>query len=161
MTTAVVLAAASISTNEGFRSRAYLDTRGKATIGYGRCDAGVRLGMSCSIAEARGWRDSKIAAIVQQLDPWTHALPVEKQAVLIEMAYQLGMAGLLQFKTMLSALQGRAWLGAEYAALDSDWARQTPARAQRLAAILGAPVPSAPTGRDALVAAASDHGALR
>ncbi len=44
---------------EGFRSEAYLDGAGIPTIGYGHTK-GVRLGMTCTQAEANTWFDDDV-----------------------------------------------------------------------------------------------------
>ena len=57
-------------------------------------------------------------------------------SVLISMAYQLGVDGLAEFKNMLAAIKDERWQEAETHALDSLWAKQTPARAKRHARVL-------------------------
>ena len=52
------------------------------------------------------------------------------------MGYQLGARGVLKFHGMLSALEADDCPTAKAAALDSDWARETPKRAERVTAIL-------------------------
>ena len=54
----------------------------------------------------------------------------------MNMAYQMGVPGLLRFKKMLSALEAGDWKTAEKEALDSLWARQTPRRAREVASLL-------------------------
>ena len=51
------------------------------------------------------------------------------------MAEQLGPAGVLGFHDMLEALASEDWDGAATAALDSQWARETPARAKHAAQV--------------------------
>ena len=50
-----------------------------------------------------------------------------------EMAYQMGVPRVMGFKRMLAALERKDWQRAADEALDSRWAEQTPARAQRVA----------------------------
>ena len=50
------------------------------------------------------------------------------------MAYQLGYPRLRKFKKMRKAVQNKEWALAEIEALNSQWARQTPGRAQVVAA---------------------------
>ena len=52
------------------------------------------------------------------------------------MAYQIGVNGLLKFKKMISAIEFGDWEEAERQALDSKWAKQTPARAHRHAKVI-------------------------
>ncbi len=66
--------------------------------------------------------------------PVFHRLSKNRQEVLIEMAYQLGVAGLLKFENMIQALIGRNYDRASREMLDSKWAREdTPSRAKELA----------------------------
>jgi GH24 family phage-related lysozyme (muramidase) len=59
-------------------------------------------------------------------------LPVEAQHVLTNMCFQLGQGGLSRFKNMNSAITEQLWNRVAEEMLDSRWARQTPARAERL-----------------------------
>jgi lysozyme len=56
-----------------------------------------------------------------------------RQAVLIGMAFQMGLKGLLQFKRTLGSIEDGQFSEAAAEMLDSAWAKQTPARAMRLA----------------------------
>ena len=68
--------------------------------------------------------------------PWAAELCEARRGVLIEMAYQMGLAGLLGFKRFLAAAREGRWADAAREMLDSRWARQTPERAERLAEIM-------------------------
>jgi lysozyme len=59
-----------------------------------------------------------------------------RQAVLAAMGFQLGIAGLLAFKATLRAMEAGSYAMAAAGMLASKWASQTPARAQRMAAIM-------------------------
>lgn len=63
---------------------------------------------------------------------WAAEFNEARRGVLVEMAYQLGLAGLLGFKKFLAAAREGNWEEAGKEMLDSLWARQTPARAKRL-----------------------------
>ena len=54
-----------------------------------------------------------------------------RQAVLVSMAYQMGVSGLSGFRNTLKAVADGQWADAAKGMLDSKWARQTPARANR------------------------------
>jgi lysozyme len=56
-----------------------------------------------------------------------------RQNALIEMAYQLGVNGCLNFMRMWSALEQGNYQQAYLEALDSRWAKQTPRRAKTVA----------------------------
>jgi lysozyme len=56
--------------------------------------------------------------------------------VLKEMAFQMGATGLSEFRKTLQAVREHRWDFAADYMLDSLWARQTPARAKALAAVM-------------------------
>lgn len=72
------------------------------------------------------------AALAKRL-PWFAQLDRVRQDGLVNMAYQLGVDGVLGFPRMLAALRDQKWADAEHQALDSLWAKQTPERARRIA----------------------------
>lgn len=119
----------SVKQNEGFRSEVYQDTLGFDTIGYG-----TKMPLSEEEAELilKHRLNEKIEALISRksivLD-----LPTDKQFVLFEMAYQLGVGGLLKFKKMWKALESKDYKTAGIEMLDSRWAVQTPNRAKELA----------------------------
>lgn len=123
---------AAIAQEEGFRGRPYRDTVGKSTIGYGRNLDDNPLTM----AEGRYLMIGPLEAVEQALDtsyPWWRSLSEARQHVLMHMGYQMGMAGLAGFRKMLAALKRGQYALAAEEMLDSEWAEQTPRRAERLA----------------------------
>lgn len=64
--------------------------------------------------------------------PWISKLDPARKGVLINMAFQMGVAGLLGFKNTLALIQSGKYQDAAKAMLQSKWATQTPARANRL-----------------------------
>jgi len=70
----------------------------------------------------------------KNFDPWFSQLTEARQAVLIAMTFQLGIGGLLGFKQTLAAVRDEHYALAADRMKDSDWARQTPKRAMRMAA---------------------------
>ncbi len=139
--------AADIAREEGRRSAAYPDplTGGAPwTIGVGHTGTEVHPGLV--------WTDPKIDAQLARdiahaeagLDralPWWRGLCDVRQDVVVQMAFQLGVAGLLKFRTTLGHIEAGRFGAAADAMLASAWADQTPARAKRLAAQMrsGAP----------------------
>jgi lysozyme len=127
-----------INREESCRLTAYRDTKGIWTIGWGRADPGVTEGMTCTQGEADAWRNAKLSSICATLDahlPWWRTLALPRQAVLVQMCYQMGFDGMLAFHDMLTALSRQDWDGAADAMLDSKWVRtDSPARAAREAA---------------------------
>lgn len=135
-----------IRRHEGFRRFPYKDTVGKLTIGYGRNieDVGI------SEREA-GWllrEDIHRAreALFMSL-PWAKELTHDRCNVLINMAFNMGIGGLLTFKKMLRAVRFAEWEQAATEMLDSKWARQVGERAVELAnQMAGLKVPTSDDG---------------
>ena len=65
--------------------------------------------------------------------PWTATLDPVRFGALLNMAFQLGVDGLLGFTNTLALIHAGDYPGAAAGMLQSKWAQQTPARAQRLA----------------------------
>lgn len=128
-----------IEREEGWRAHAYRDHLGFLTIGFGfLVDERRGGGLPKHIADR--WLDHLLAEIGRSLDariPWWRGQPEDVQRALVGMAYQLGISGLLNFKRMMAALERGDRLEAAAESLDSTWARQTPARARRTAALIG------------------------
>lgn len=120
---------------EGRRRAAYQDHLGYWTIGVGRL-IDERKGGGLSDAEIDLLLANDIAAksrAVATALPWSTALSAPRQAVLVQMAFQMGLDGLLGFKNTLAAVQRGDYDAASRGMLESRWATQTPARAYRLA----------------------------
>lgn len=116
----------------GFRLKPYTDSVGKLTIGAGRnlTDVGI------SHAEAELLLDNDIAgasADVAARLPWVGALSVPRAAVLVNLAFNMGIGGLMGFRKMLQALQDEQWETAAAELLASTYAEQVGPRAHRLA----------------------------
>lgn len=67
---------------------------------------------------------------------WYTSLNSARRAVILEMIYQLGMAGFLKFERTIAWLRTADWLEASEEMLDSRWAQQTPNRARTLSQIM-------------------------
>ena len=133
---ALNLVAARLRTEEGFRAHTYQDTRGRLTIGFGT-------NLSEGITEKEGGyllgeRLRARLATFRQLWPAYGDMPLEVRVELADMAYQLGPTKLDGFELMLGHLVRGEWNEAADEALASAWNRETPARAQRAAAIFRA-----------------------
>lgn len=128
---------------EGFREKAYLCSEGYATIGIGtkiHTDEGVDPSKFCFTVtrEIAGLMLSEdVERVYTKLDSQMRGLSEDCKTVLVSMAYQMGVTGLLGFKNMWRALDTGNFAEAERQALDSKWAKQTPARAMRHASVLG------------------------
>ena len=129
--------------DEALRLKPYLDCcgqywrncacakKGKLSIGIGRNldDVGISEDEAhylfrIDLAKAR----SAVYSI-----PWVLGLHVARRAVLINMCFNLGLRGLLNFKRMLAAAQAGNWRAAAAHLLDSNYAHQVGERAVRLA----------------------------
>ena len=118
--------------DEGKRNHLYLDTRGKWTIGIGRNLTDK--GLSDNEIETLFTNDLNEALYgVKRALPWVEELDDARLGVLVNMAFQMGLGGLLSFKRMLSYIRVHNYTRAYEEMIDSKWATQTPSRAYRLA----------------------------
>jgi lysozyme len=136
--------AADIGHDEGLRLHAYPDPdTGDApwTIGYGCTGADIRPGLVWTKAEADAALTRRIDQVQGQLEsllPWWREVNDPRQDVLVNMAYNLGVRGLLGFHSFLAAAQaGRNAAAADDLLISEGrptrWARQVHGRAARLA----------------------------
>ena len=117
--------------DEELRLKPYTDSVGKLTIGVGRnlTDKGI------SFQEAQGLLANDIAdatAALQAKLPWTATLDDVRKGALLNMTFNMGIGGLMEFHDFLARMQRGDFSGAAGAMLDSLWARQVGARATRL-----------------------------
>lgn len=120
---------------EGEVLHAYTDSLGFITIGCGHLiDQRKGGGISPKISRLL-LNDDMETAYSQLINalPWTTALGPIRQNTLVAMVFQLGLDGLKEFKLMLAYLQGEHYDLAAGELLNSRLAKQTPARAQRMA----------------------------
>jgi lysozyme len=124
---------------EGRSCKAYPDplTGGAPwTIGVGHCGPDVK----CHTAWTNDQIDAAFCADVADARracasrwEWFDALNEPRKAVLIGMAFQLGMRGLLGFSRMLDAVRDQRYMTAAEEMRQSKWAKQTPRRTMCLA----------------------------
>ena len=117
--------------DEELRLKPYTDSVGKLTIGVGRnlTDKGI------SFQEAQGLLANDIADATADLQaklPWTATLDDVRKGAMVNMTFNIGIGGLLEFHDFLARMQRGDFSGAAGAMLDSLWARQVGARATRL-----------------------------
>lgn len=132
----------------GQRTYVYRCTAGALTVGYGHnLDANP---LTAAEREITGWNGSSItlkgAELLLQADaelverqvltrlPWASKLSPVRLGVLVNMAFQMGVGGLLKFKITLGLIRAGQYRAASAAMLRSAWARQTPSRGRELAA---------------------------
>ncbi len=121
--------------HEGLRLKPYKDIAGKSTIGVGRNldDAGISPDEALILLENDIARTS--AALRERL-PWFGSLDKVRQNVLINMAFNMGIHGLLGFKLMLGAVQAGNYEAASREMLESAWAVQVGNRAVELSHLM-------------------------
>src|SRR5690554_1897881 len=120
--------------HEGLRLKPYRDTVGKLTVGYGRNldDVGI------TPEEAELMLDNDIDAAEKHLktvDEYNGLDPI-RQAVICNMAFNLGFYGLMAFRKMWKAIARKDYTEAAKQMLDSQWSRQVGYRADELAQIM-------------------------
>jgi lysozyme len=122
--------------DEGVKKCAYQDHLGFWTLGVGRLVDARKSGSGLRDDEItyllNNDIDDRIEALTRAL-PWFQNLDDARRGVLLNMAFQLGTAGLLGFKNTLAMIQAGQYEQAAAAMLQSKWATQTPERAQRMA----------------------------
>lgn len=126
---------AELIVDEAMKLKPYHCTAGKLTIGVGRNldDVGI------SPDEARYLLKNDIQRVCGELDaalPWWGKLSERRQRVLANMAFNLGIKGLLGFKNTLAAMQQGRYEDAANGMLASLWAKQVGNRAVRLAKMM-------------------------
>jgi len=117
--------------HEGYRSHAYQDTVGIWTVGYGR----NLQAMTVSNGQAESWLREDI--LEAELDlmrnfPMVHGLSPNRQKVLINMTFNLGITGLTKFKKMWLALYDGDYEEVCDQMKDSKWYNQVGLRAKEL-----------------------------
>lgn len=118
--------------DEGVRLKPYKDSVGILTIGIGRNLEAV--GISMDEAMSMLMNDvSKVRAQLSARLPWYKSLDEARRGVLENMAFNLGIDGLLKFKQTIALIEGGKYDDAATAMLQSKWAVQVGKRADRLA----------------------------
>lgn len=121
--------------DEGEVLTAYSDHLGFLTIGVGRLidkrkGGGINAEESAYLL-ANDIRE-KTAEVLRAL-PWAEHLSEPRLGALINMAFQMGTDGLLDFKITLSLIQGGNYARASEEMGNSLWMKQTPERCARIA----------------------------
>ena len=107
--------------HEGLRLKPYQCTAGKWTICYGRNleDNGI------TKFEAEQLLTHDVSGIIMQLseaiDGW-HCLNEARKAVLVNMAFNMGVNGLMKFKKTLGYVRLKMYKDAGVEMMDSKWA---------------------------------------
>lgn len=120
--------------DEGLVLHAYQDHLGFWTIGVGTL-IDKRKGGGITRAEAMMLLQNRLGTFFKEMDakmPWWRSHPEPVQRALANMAYQMGVDGLVKFKTTLGLIQERKYREAADTAMRSLWAKQTPNRAKKV-----------------------------
>ena len=132
--------------HEGWRASEYLDTEGVPTNGYGHnlranpTGLGIRLPRTITRQMGEDLLIEDIEKTVDSLNKtWPHFAVMKHGArrdVLINMAFNLGVAKFMGFRGVLMAVESGDYEEAAEEMLDSKWARQVGKRADELARIM-------------------------
>lgn len=127
--------------DEGLRLKPYRCPAGKLTIGVGRNldDTGI------TELEAEMLLAYDIERFSYQLDrtiSWWRQLDEVRQRVILNMAFNMGTAKLMEFAITLANVRAGRYKEAAAGMRNSRWAKQVGARAERLAVMMetGSPV---------------------
>jgi lysozyme len=130
-----VLLAVDVRLAEGLRFKAYQDSEGVWTIGFGTNLQELEI----DLETAQRWLDQKLAESEREAArfPWYPALSGARQRAMAELLYNLGLTRLLKFGKFLNAMAARDYVTARAELLDSRWARQVgETRATRIADLI-------------------------
>lgn len=122
---------------EGLKLTAYLDSTGNWTIGYGHHDATVHPGMVWTEAKALAQLDADIQSTIDALDAspvfgWWVNLDPARADVILDMAFNMGLATFSTFGTFLGLVKSQQFAQAADDGLKTLWAKQVGDRAVRL-----------------------------
>ena len=130
---------ARVALDEGFRADPYLDTVGVPTIGYGTTHIlGKPVSMKTPPIDQTTARDLlradlfKACIDAQAIFSRFNELNDARQEVLVNMAYNLGKAGLQGFAKMIAAADRMDYRSMVVEMKDSKWYRQVGQRGDRL-----------------------------
>jgi len=115
--------------HEGFKDKPYQDTRGVWTFGHGL----TYITKQESLMIMRHRIKVEYLPQLRCLIPFFDKLTPNRQEVLLNMTYNLGIGGLAGFKKMITALVDGDYAKASKEMLDSNWSRQVGQRSKDLA----------------------------
>ena len=107
--TAIDVVLPRLKQEEGFRATLYVDSEGHKTIGYGlNIDAGISQRVAAAALQAQ------LEELQEALSkyPWYAPLDAVRQSVLLDIAFNGGLAGLLHFPHLLAAVSRQDWTSA-------------------------------------------------
>ena len=113
--------------HEGFRSKPYLCTAGKLTIGYGRNLDDVGIDQS----EADNLLRNDVYAAIRELDryPWAAELDQVRFDAMVNFMFNVGANTFAKFEKMIAAMESKNYERASMELMDSLYAKQVGQRA--------------------------------
>ena len=122
-----------VQKHESFRSKAYIDSTGNLTIGYG---TNIRTGITEE--EALILLQFRLAKLQRKLNTleWFRKLNAVRKIAILDLAYNVGYTGLLTFKDMIWCIEHKYFKAAGNRLLKSLYAKQTKKRAKYIAFLI-------------------------
>lgn len=129
-----------IKIHEGYKPKVYKDSKGIATIGYGRNleDVGLSaeewqmvLPMGITVEQSEVLLKNDIEHVFSWIStyPWWDKLSDNRKISLIDMAFNLGQGKFSKFHKMIMAVSDGDYKTAAGEMRDSDWAKEVGQRA--------------------------------
>ena len=127
--------------DEGVKYEIYNDHLGYPTFGIGHLvvesdeEHGKPVGTPISEERVNAVFDKDVAVMVDEakkIFPNLDTLPEEAQQVIVNMTFNMGRPRLSQFKKFIAGVNAGDWNKAAIEMMDSRWAKQVGARAERL-----------------------------
>ena len=136
-----------IKRDEGCELKAYRDSLGHWTIGYGRLVDHAREPVPTIMQISRHVAEQWLAQDIGSAIEWVQMLCDDhdvdfyhmsdaRQRALVNMCFNLGKTGMSRFKLMWSRIAEEDWEGAAWEMLSLKWAQQVGERAERLAKMM-------------------------
>jgi lysozyme len=137
---------ADLENDEGYRIEPYDDATGKSilpgssvkgnvTLLFGWCPAKHPLSLDRAKV-VLGWLADDVTELLVEVLPWINTLSDARQRALTNMAYNLGVSGLLKFDQFLSLLQQDKCEEAADDLATSVWFSQVGDRAKRIQTLI-------------------------
>lgn len=122
--------------HEGLRLKPYRCTAGKLTIGYGRNldDCGISQTEAYVLLENDIQNCEK--QLLDEIPEIYNTLDEVRKSVLLNMCFNLGISGLLEFNNTLAFIAAGDWERAANGMLASKWAKQGGMRAIELSELM-------------------------
>ena len=127
--------------DEGVKYEVYLDHLGYKTFGIGHLvvagddEYGADVGYKVSEERVNAVFDKDVETYIREskkVFPDLDDLPEEAKQVIVNMCFNMGAPRLGQFKKFIAAINDGNWNTAAVEMMDSRWATQVGARAERL-----------------------------